>query len=83
MYNDSNYYNAMQANSFQVALVTDSNESYVIFIYGDLQWSSNTTIIGFNAGNGENFLNFLLTNSSPGVYFFRVDQEVILQQGGM
>ena len=77
----------MQVNTFQAVLATDGNQTYVMFLYQDIQWSSATSI-GLNAGDGSNFVTvpesltvegvLNLTNTSnvglPGVYIYRVDQ---------
>ena len=78
----------MQVNTFQAVLATDGTQTYVMFLYQDIQWSSSATSIGFNAGDGVNFITvpesltvegvLNLTNTSnvglPGVYIYRVDQ---------
>ena len=77
----------MQVNTFQAVLATDGTQTYVMFLYQDIQWSSATSI-GLNAGDGFNFVTvpesltvegvLNLTNTSnvglPGVYIYRVDQ---------
>ncbi len=71
-------------------LANGGAESYVLFLYQDIQWSTGTTI-GFNAGNMAN--SFTLPEASDdtltveidrtssvglnGVYAFRVDQSNI------
>ena len=64
----------------------------MIFIYEDIQWSHNDTTVGFNSGNQEQFLNvfinFLDIESTsnvgiPGIYAFRVDQDVIIEPRGI
>ena len=54
----------LQTNTFQCVLATDGNNSFVIFVYDDIQWAtadsrtSNDTTptqIGFNAGDGMRF----------------------------
>ena len=74
-----------QVNTFQAVLATDGSITFVMFLYHDIQWSSDTTI-GFNAGNGVNYYTvptansvFNLDNTSnvgiPGMYIYRVDQD--------
>ena len=77
----------MQVNTFQAVLATDGTQSFVMFLYEDIQWSSATSI-GLNAGDGVNFVTvpesltvngvLNLPNTSnvglPGVYIYRVDQ---------
>ena len=79
---------SMQVNTFQAVLATDGNKTFVMFLYQDIQWSSNTSI-GLNAGDGLNFVTvpesltldgvLNLPNTSnvgvPGVYIYRVDQD--------
>ena len=71
-------------------LATDGNETYVLFLYRDIQWGDSGTTVGFNTGDGARFFNLpesaitegvlSLENSSnvgpeyPGLYIFRVDQ---------
>ena len=77
----------MQVNTFQAVLATDGTLTFVMFLYEDIQWSTNTSI-GFNAGDGANFftvpesitedgvLNLDSTSNVnlSGVYIYRVDQ---------
>ena len=79
-----------QVNTFQVVLACDGDATYVLFLYGDIQWSRNNIAIGFNGGDGVNFFNLPsaftasgfsgLSNTSnvgiPGTFIFRVDQMV-------
>ena len=68
-------------------LATDGTETYVIFLYGDIQWSPRSVpvTIGLNAGDGLRSFSlpeasdvFGLVNSTnvgiPGTFIFRVDQ---------
>ena len=67
----------------------------MIFLYGDIQWSSGRTTIGFNSGNQEQFLNVFINSENfldientsnvdiPGIYAFRVDQDLIIEPGGI
>ena len=69
-------------------MATDGTQTYVMFLYHDIQSDSGVTTIGFNAGDGVNFITvpesltvegvLNLTNTSnvglPGVYIYRVDQ---------
>ena len=67
----------------------------MIFLYGDIQWSSGDTTIGFNSGNQEQFFNVLINSENfldientsnvniPGMYAFRVDQDVIIEPEGI
>ena len=75
-------------NTFQAVLATDGTMTYVMFLYEDIEWGSNQTTIGFNAGDRfqsitlpeslttEGVLNLENTTNVgiPGVYIFRVDQ---------
>ena len=79
-------------NSFQLVLASDGSITYVIFIYGDIQWGTRRTTVGFNGGSRlrsynlpESFstaavLNLESTSNvgRPGVYIFRVDQPSIV-----
>ena len=43
-----------------MVLATDDTATYVLFLYGDIQWPEMegvTVTIGFNAGDGMRFLN--------------------------
>ena len=40
----------LQANTFQVVIAADGQETFVFFIYGDIQWGDGANI-GFNAGD--------------------------------
>ena len=82
-------------NTFQAVLATDGDATYVMFLYRDIQWSSGATSVGFNAGDGirgfnlpeslstEGILNLTRTSNVgpdyPGVYFFRVDLETVVE----
>ena len=81
-------------------VATNGSATYVMFLYRDIQWDSNRTSIGFNAGDG--IRGFNLNNSFddtfnltvdlqresnvapefPGVFMFRVDQEMVIQASG-
>ena len=80
----------LQANTFQVVIATDRQQTFVFFIYGDIQWGDDANI-GFNAGDGVRFfmLPGALTNQSVnvedgsnvdvrGLYIYRVDLPSIL-----
>ena len=76
-------------------MATNGQESYVIFLYGDIQWSSGSTTIGFNSLHREQFLNVFINSENfldientsnvdiPGMYAFRVDQDRIINLGGI
>ena len=70
-------------------LATEGPTTYVMFHYGDIQWSRDGVTIGFNAGDGVRFFIlpeasdvFGLVNSTnvgiPGTFIFRVDQDQTL-----
>ena len=77
-------------NTFQAVLATDGAMTFVMFLYEDIQWGSAQTTIGFNAGDRsqsitlpeslttEGVLNLENTTNVgfPGVYIFRVDQNI-------
>jgi len=83
----------LQVNTLQVVLATDSQASFVFFIYSDIQWG--TANIGFNAGDGvrlfmvpgaltpqtRNIENGSNVNI-PGTYIYRVDQHVVFGPSG-
>ena len=60
-----------------------------MFLYHDIQWSSGTTTIGFNAGDGVHYyiipeslttdgvlnLDNISNVGIPGMYIYRVDQD--------
>ena len=86
---DSSIKNENQSllNTFQVALITNGEISYVLFIYQDVQWGSFSTI-GFQSSNGTNIFELpfsrseetvnvdSLTNAGrDGVFVYRVDGE--------
>ena len=75
----------LQANTFQVVIAADVQMTFVLFIYGDIQWSDGANI-GFNAGDGTRsfMVPGALTNQTlnidkgsnvgvRGVYIYRVD----------
>ena len=78
-------------NTLQAILATDGNQTFVMFLYEDIQWGSAETTIGFNAGDRfqsitlpeslttEGVLNLDITSNVgiPGVYVFRVDQSIV------
>ena len=75
----------LQANTFQVVIATDGQQTFVFFIYGDIEWGEDTNI-GFDAGDGVRsfMVPGALTNRSVnveggsnvdvrGMYIYRVD----------
>ena len=53
----------LQTNTLQCVLVTDGIDTFIIFLYGDIHWTSGTTaasggpveaLAGYNAGDGIN-----------------------------
>ena len=40
----------LQANTFQAVIATDGLETFVLFIYADIEWGDDATV-GFNAGD--------------------------------
>ena len=70
-------------NTFQAVIATDNNANatVVLFLYRDIQLSSDLTIIGFNSDSNshtESMNNINDTNiGQPGVFAFQVDQENI------
>ena len=79
----------MQENTFQVVIATDGQRTFVLFIYGVIEWGSAN--IGFNAGDGVRsfMLPGALTPQSrdieegsnvgrTGTYIYRVDRCSIL-----
>ena len=80
----------LQANTFQVVIATDGEETFVFFIYGDIEWGNNANI-GFDAGDGTRsfMVPVALTPQSinvedgsnvdvTGLYIYRVDLPSIL-----
>ena len=80
----------LQANTFQVVIATDGQQTFVFFIYGDIEWGDDANI-GFDAGDGVRsfMLPGALTNQSinvesgsnvdvRGLYIYRVDLPSIL-----
>ena len=77
-------------NTYQTVIATDGNETFVLFLYEDVQWGNPYTTIGFNAGDGVRSFTPSLPDSVknvetasnigiPGTYIFRVDQESIME----
>ena len=76
----------LQANTFQAVIATDGQRTFVLFIYGDIEWGNSATI-GFNAGDG---IRSIVVTTQPldvatgsnvgvtGLYINRVDLSVIL-----
>ena len=73
-------------------LATNGEETYVLFLYRDMQWGDEDSIAGFNAGDGSRAFTLpgnVLTLESrsnvgpdfPGVWMFRVDQQLVMQPG--
>ena len=75
----------LQENTFQVVIATDGQQTFVFFIYGDIEWGFAN--IGFSAGDGVRYfmvpgaLSFDSVNIEEGsnvgrrgVYIYRVDQ---------
>ena len=73
-------------NTFQVVLATDAIKTFLLFLYDEINWASNETVIGFTTGenmqfglpefmSAEDILNLPKTSNvgKPGVYAFRVD----------
>lgn len=86
----------IQRNTFQAVIATNGSATFVLFLYRDIQWSGGT-IIGFNAGDQERFFSlpdatliidavFNLESRSnvgmPGTFYFRVDQDSIIEPAG-
>ena len=84
----------LQVNTFQAVLAINGNITFVIFLYHDIQWSSEPKI-GFNVLNeGVNSFTYTvpeslitdgvlnLDNTSnvgiPGIYVYRVDQDACM-----
>ena len=79
-------------NTFQAVLATDGVMTFVVFNYEDIQWGSDGTTVGFNAGDqlqfialpesltAEGVLNLENTTNVgiPGVYIFKVDETIDL-----
>ena len=79
----------MQANTFQAVIAADQQKTFVLFIYGDIQWSR-TPRIGFVSGDSSLQLYDpdSLTNQAlnvdegsnvnvTGVYIYQVDCSVV------
>ena len=75
----------LQENTFQVVIATDEQQTFVFFIYGDIEWGFAN--IGFNAGG--DIRSFMVPDALSfdsvdieqgsnvgrrGVYIYRVDQ---------
>ena len=44
------------ANTFQVVIASDGEQTFVGFSYRDIQWGGSRTLIGISAGDGINFI---------------------------
>ena len=79
-----------QENTFQVVIAADGQETFIFFIYGDIEWGRAANI-GFNAGDG--IRSFMLPGALTaqsmniedgsnvnvtGVYIYRVDSCSVL-----
>ena len=69
-------------NTFQAVIASDNstNTTVVLFLYGDIQWSSGFSSTGFSSENGhyqESSTMDLETLTNIGQLAFRVDQETI------
>ena len=75
----------LQENTFQVVIAANGQETFVFFIYDDIQWGAGANI-GFNAGDGTRsfMVPGALTNQTltiedgsnvdvTGLYIYRVD----------
>ena len=80
----------LQANTFQVVIATDRQQTFVFFIYGDIEWGNDANI-GFDAGDSVRsfMLPGALTNQSmnvedgsnvdvTGLYIYQVDLPSVL-----
>jgi len=80
-------------NTLQVVLATDSQVSFVFFIYGNITWG--TANVGFNAGDSLRFFIVpgALTSQTrniemgsnvnvSGLYIYRVDQRLVIDPSG-
>ena len=76
-------------NTFQAVIATDNNTNttVVLFLYGDIKWSSGLPSIGFNSESTSRYYNQerstqdleTLTNiGQPGIFAFRVDQFLMI-----
>ena len=68
--------NNTQFNTFQAVIAADNNTNVtiVLFLYGDIQWSSDLPSIGFNSENRLRYYNQEISTTNIA---FRVDQENI------
>ena len=75
-------------NTFQAVVATDNNTNatFVLFLYEDMQWIATASEVGFNSESISGFYNLENTNANmdtlsnirrPGMFVFRVDQEKI------
>lgn len=52
-------------NTFQAVITSDGSETYVLFLYRDIQWTSFIgAVAGFNAGDNMRFFNLPETFTS-------------------
>ena len=83
---ESRNVNNRQFNTFQVVIAADNNNTFVLFLYGDIEWGRYINI-GFNSRNGSRYMT-IPTNQNlekvsnigqQGIFAFKVDQETIKQ----
>lgn len=77
-------------NTFQTLLITNGRQSFAVFLYNKIEWIGNRAQVGFDAGDGVNFLAInesrtaavinvtLLSNVGvPGKFAFRLDSKTV------
>ena len=82
-----------QENTFQAVLATNGQTSFVLFVYGSIQWGQAS--IGFNAGDGIHFFMVpgalgpatrdMETQSNvnvSGLYIYQVDGPTVVSPDG-
>ena len=48
-------------NTFQAVIVSDGTNTFILYIYIDIEWSGRWgfgAVVGYNAGDGKNYLNY-------------------------
>lgn len=80
-----------------MVIATDGSQTYVLFLYDEIEFGNQNTQVGFNAGDKVRAFNLprplnssiyhdLVSTSNvgiPGTFMFRVDLDTVLQPAGI
>ncbi len=82
----------MDANTFQCALATDGQDTFLFFLYADnlIQWTRHGAQVGLDGGDGVNYysvpnsltpeiINITHTSNvdTPGLWILKVDSNIV------